>query len=60
MALHLTAAVGGGWAASLPGSDPLVGGGVAPSLLLEASRFYGVKGSGRWVRGGLSPGAGAA
>ena len=58
----LTASGGGGWAASLPGSGcshPLVGGGVALSLPLGASRFYGVKGSGRWVRGGLSPGAGA-
>ena len=45
----------------LPGSGclhPLVGGGVAPSLPPVASLFYGVKGSGRWVRGGLSPGEG--
>ena len=59
----LTAAGGGGCAVPLPGSGCLyllVGGGVVRSLPPVASLFYGVKGSGRWVRGGLSPGTGAA
>ena len=51
----LTAAGGGGYAVPAAGERVLVPAfrrRVAPSLPLVASWFYGVKGSGRWVRGG--------